>query len=416
MAQIKIIGKIFGLDNSIIPNKNFSIESKGLPIADANGVYLNYAYVKTDAQSNVKNKSGGDLYLTASDDPAVSTLCHFNLGGGYYFPFLLSVAGGTTQSIVLLRLAGGSVSAGDPTYVFINQKILDHKAEADPHPTYLNIARADIRYYLKAQTDAIVTAAIASVISTLRADVNEAGNNFNKIYTEILALKGIVGGTTPDGDDLINRLQEVYQVMNGFSESVNLFTQFANLQTALNNLESSLTNFFDGTLPNLIRLNFDGNALTGSTLPRADGDGNLIDSSITEKEERITFGNKPISGFSADVKEIYSNNTFLDGYVFDIDDNGKVLEFYYAVNNLFLIEGAYAEDVGGGLEGQQIEVPYLPPNFNCAIVMTEDVSPMFVSNTRAIKSRGSKTQVDGQDAFVSIYSNGSNFRIVGDLR
>lgn len=90
MAQIKIIGKIFGLDNSIIPNKNFSIESKGLPIVDADGVYLNFAYVKTDAQSNVKNKSGGDLYLTASDDPAVSTLCHFNLGGGYFFPFLLS--------------------------------------------------------------------------------------------------------------------------------------------------------------------------------------------------------------------------------------------------------------------------------------------------------------------------------------
>lgn len=125
MAKIKITGKILSFDGLVIENGKFTIETRGLPVADSEALYRNFAYVKSDAEGNVKNSKGEILYLAASDDPEVSVLCHFNFGGGYFFPFLLSLSGGAEQDIQTLRLAGGTVSAGDTSAIFINQQIMN---------------------------------------------------------------------------------------------------------------------------------------------------------------------------------------------------------------------------------------------------------------------------------------------------
>lgn len=281
----------------------------------------------------------------------------------------------------------------------------------------MNLTRADDRFYLKSQTDAKDTAAIAAALSQIRAGVATAYNDLSKIVTELLAIKGIVGGITPDGDDIINRLNEVYTVMNGFSESVSLIGQFGDLQLAVNSLENSLADLFSNTLPNLVRLNFDNIRLSPRQIPGTDGDGNLIDSSITDKDDGISFNDKRFSGFSADIKIVESNSNFaFDGYIFQPEDNGKILEFFYSPNNLFFYEGTVSYEING--YPYDVEFPILPDGFNCLIVMTDDASPIFQANQLTLVSKSGKTQIDGLDATVSIYKNANTgkLRLSGDLR
>lgn len=65
-------------------------------------------------------------------------------------------------------------------------------------------------------------AARDAAITTIRNGVAAAGDDLNKIWTLLSSLNSAVTGTTPDGDSIVNTLQEVFTMLNNFPEATNL--------------------------------------------------------------------------------------------------------------------------------------------------------------------------------------------------
>ncbi len=81
-----------------------------------------------------------------------------------------------------------------------------------------------------AQASAIATAsetAETNAVATLRDGVSTAGNTLAKLYTLIENINTIVGGTTPDGDSLVDTVAEILTVFAAYPEGVTLINALA---------------------------------------------------------------------------------------------------------------------------------------------------------------------------------------------
>lgn len=123
---------------------------------------------------------------------------------------------------------------------------------------------------IASQAAAISTGDAASV-ATLRNGVPTAGNDLNKLYNLILAINAIIGGSTADGDNLVNTVAELLSVFSTYSEGVDISTLIASKLSKSANLSDltdpaqARTNLSLGALALLASIatgNIDNNAVT----------------------------------------------------------------------------------------------------------------------------------------------------------
>lgn len=108
-------------------------------------------------------------------------------------------------------------SAGDPEDVTVSQlrtdlsiNNVDNTSDANK-PVSTAQATAD-------------TAATAAAVSTIRNGVATAGDDLAKLYALIQTLNSIVGGTTADGDALVNTVTELLAVFATYPEGTDILT------------------------------------------------------------------------------------------------------------------------------------------------------------------------------------------------
>lgn len=87
---------------------------------------------------------------------------------------------------------------------------------------------------------AVVAAGGASGAATIRNGVATAGDDLAKLYAMIQSLNAIVGGTSADGDALVNTVTELLAVFSTYSESVDIAT-LVNSKVAANSAITGAT-------------------------------------------------------------------------------------------------------------------------------------------------------------------------------
>ena len=87
------------------------------------------------------------------------------------------------------------------------------------------------------------TSALSSAIAALAGTAPTEGNTLGKLYDLITALSALAGGSTPDGDLIVNTVAEVLAVFANYPEGLNVLTALAdkiNTSAIVNNLNQTV--------------------------------------------------------------------------------------------------------------------------------------------------------------------------------
>lgn len=134
--------------------------------------------------------SGFDLWCNTDALRPTRYVC--TLPDNSRFKFNLDYGDGSAVDITTLRAAGTAmVEAGDPQYTIaqnlVNQAIVDHAAESDPHTVYLTQTEGDARY--------LQTSALGTNVETFLGTPSSA--NFGAAITDETGSGSLVFATSP---------------------------------------------------------------------------------------------------------------------------------------------------------------------------------------------------------------------------
>lgn len=181
------------------------------------------------ADSPVDSVNGqiGDIVLNSDDIAEGSTNKYF------------------TESRVLATILSG-LSTASNTVVnathsilqaigFLQKQVSDNKTTADNHiantanphavtKAQVGLGNVDNTSDVNKPVSTAQAAADTAVLNTIRNGVNSAGDDLAKLYDLIQTLNSIVGGTSPDGDSIVDTVAELLAVFATYPEGADLAT------------------------------------------------------------------------------------------------------------------------------------------------------------------------------------------------
>lgn len=150
----------------------------------------------------------GDSDLKVPTQKAVKAYVDANVGGASDLDDLTDVTlTSPTNDDFLQRKSG----------VFVNRSIAQVKTD-------LGVNNLDNTSDADKPVSTLQAAADAAILTTIRGGVVAAGDDLAKLYALIQTLNSIVGGTTPDGDSVVDTVAEILAIFSTYPEGVDVAT------------------------------------------------------------------------------------------------------------------------------------------------------------------------------------------------